>query len=198
MRRTLRRSMSSGGVPLDLALRRRHPHRPEILLLCDVSGSVARFAQFTFSLVHALHDELRHVRSFAFVDGVAEVTDLFERAVYDIPVSRLVDRAGVVRSDGHSDYGTVFQRFAQAFLDDVTPRTTVFVLGDARNNHRDPGEAAFEALARRARRMYWLHPEPAATWDTEDAVMATYLPHCDDAFEVRSLRQLGEVIVRLV
>ena len=59
MRRTLRRSMSSGGVPLDLALRRRHPHRPEILLLCDVSGSVARFAQFTFSLVHALHDELR-------------------------------------------------------------------------------------------------------------------------------------------
>ena len=79
-RRTVRRSLQAGGVPLDVVMRRRHPHRPELVLLCDVSGSVAEFAQFTFTLVHALHDELRRVRSFAFVDGIAEVTDLFESA----------------------------------------------------------------------------------------------------------------------
>ena len=197
MRRTLRRSMQAGGVPVDVVLRRRRPHRPEIVLLCDVSGSVAQYARFTFSLVHALHDELRHVRSFAFVDGVAEVTDLFDRAAYDIPVGRLVERAGVVGVDGHSDYGAVFRRFEAEHGRDVTARTTVVVLGDARSNYRDPGEAAFRSLARRARRVYWLHPEPTASWDEADAVMATYLPHCHGAYEVRSLRQLGDVIARL-
>lgn len=198
IRRTLRRSMSSGGVPVDVQLRRRHPHRPEILLLCDVSGSVAHYARFTFALVHALHDELRHVRSFAFVDGVAEVTDLFELAVHDIPVTRLVERPGVIRLDGHSDYGAVFRCFADQFSAAVTPRTTVIVLGDARTNHRDPGEDAFVALTRRARRVYWLHPEPRAAWDDADAAMAAYLPHCAGAFEVRSLRQLGDVVAQLV
>jgi hypothetical protein len=168
------------------------------VLLCDVSGSVAQYARFTFALVHALQDELRHVRSFAFVDGVAEVTDLFGRATYDVAVGRLVERPGVVRLDGHSDYGAVFRGFEAEHAGDVTARTTVVVLGDARSNYRDPGAAAFGELARRARRVYWLHPEPTSAWDEEDAVMAAYLPHCHGAYEVRSLRQLGDAIAQLV
>ena len=198
LRRTVRRSLQSGGVPMDLVLRRRHPHRPEVMLLCDVSGSVADFAQFTFSLVHALHDELRRVRSFAFVDGVAEVTDLFEHAAYDVPVARFVERRGVIRLDGHSDYGAVFGQFGRDFLHDVTSRTTVIVTGDARGNYRDPGGPAFRAIAARARRVFWLNPTPASSWDAEDAVMAVYRPYCDGAFEVRTLRQLADVIARLV
>ena len=198
LRRTFRRSLSSGGVPVDVVTRRRHPHRPEVMLLCDVSGSVAEFAQFTFALVNALHDELPRVRSFAFVDGVAEVTDLFARAAYDVPAARLVERPGVVRIDGHSDYGAVFDHFGQRFLADVTARTTVIVTGDARCNYRDPRPAAFAALAQRARRVFWLNPDPRASWDEEDSVIGAYRPQCDGVFEVRTLRQLSDVIADLV
>ncbi len=199
VRRTVRRSIQSGGVPLDVVNRRRHPHRPDVALLCDVSGSVADFAQFTFDLVNAVHAELASVRSFAFVDGVAEVTDLFTEARYDLQVARVVERRGVVRLDGHSDYGQVFGQFERRYLAEaVTHRTTVILTGDARGNYRDDNVAAFARLARRARRVFWLNPEPRVDWGEDDSLIEVYRPHCDGVFEVRTVRQLADVIAQLV
>ena len=118
-RRTFRRSLQTGGIPIDPALRRTHPHRPDVVVLCDISGSVAEFAQFTFTLVHAIHDVLAGVRSFAFVGGVADMTEIFTTANFDVPVQRVLERRGVVGFDGHSDYGAVFQQFCDQYLDDV-------------------------------------------------------------------------------
>jgi uncharacterized protein with von Willebrand factor type A (vWA) domain len=198
-RRTVRRSLQAGGVPLDVVMRRRHPHRPDLVLLCDVSGSVAEFAQFTFTLVHALHDELRRVRSFAFVDGIAEVTDLFESAQHQIHVNRFVERRGVLGDDGHSDYGRAFTRFVDQHLADaVTSRSTVIICGDARTNYRPDGAEALRAIAEQARRVFWLNPEPEEEWGATDSAMDDYRAYCRGAFEVRSLRQLGDVIASLV
>ncbi|MGZ4804905.1 MAG: VWA domain-containing protein [Ilumatobacteraceae bacterium] len=198
-RRTVRRSLQAGGVPLDVIMRRRHPHRPELVLLCDVSGSVAEFAQFTFTLVHALHDELRRVRSFAFVDGIAEVTDLFESAQHEIHVNRFVERRGVLGEDGHSDYGRAFSRFVEHHLADaVSSRSTVIICGDARTNYRPDGVDALKTIAAQARRVFWLNPEPEHEWGATDSAMDDYRAHCRGAFEVRSLRQLGDVIASLV
>jgi uncharacterized protein with von Willebrand factor type A (vWA) domain len=198
-RRTVRRSLQAGGVPLDVVMRRRHPHRPELVLLCDVSGSVAEFAQFTFTLVHALHDELRRVRSFAFVDGIAEVTDLFESAQHQIHVNRFVERRGVLGDDGHSDYGRAFTRFVDHYLADaVSSRSTVIICGDARTNYRPDGAEALRVIAAHARRVFWLNPEPEHEWGATDSAMDDYRVHCRGAFEVRSLRQLGDVIASLV
>ena len=198
-RRTIRRSLQAGGVPLDVVMRRRHPHRPELVLLCDVSGSVAEFAQFTFTLVHALHDELRRVRSFAFVDGIAEVTDLFENAQHEIHVNRFVERRGVLGDDGHSDYGRAFSRFVEHHLvDAVSSRCTVIICGDARTNYRPDGAEALKAIAAHARRVFWLNPEPEQDWGATDSAMDDYRAYCRGAFEVRSLRQLGDVIASLV
>lgn len=198
-RRTVRRSLQAGGVPLDVVMRRRHPHRPELVLLCDVSGSVAEFAQFTFTLVHALHEELRRVRSFAFVDGIAEVTDLFETARHEIHVNRFIERRGVLGDDGHSDYGRALTRFVEQHLDDaVSSRSTVIICGDARTNYRPDGAEALRTIASRARRVFWLNPEPEDEWGTTDSAMDDYRAHCRGAFEVRSLRQLGDVIASLV
>ncbi len=198
-RRTVRRSLQAGGVPLDVVMRKRHPHRPELVLLCDVSGSVAEFAQFTFTLVHALHDELRRVRSFAFVDGIAEVTDLFESAQHEIHVNRFVERRGVLGEDGHSDYGRAFNRFVEHHLADaVTSRSTVIICGDARTNYRPDGADALKAIAAQARRVFWLNPEPEHEWGATDSAMDDYRAYCRGAFEVRSLRQLGDVIASLV
>ncbi len=198
-RRTIRRSLDTGGVPIDVINRRRHRHRPEVVLLCDVSGSVVEFAQFTFTLVNAIHEELSRVRSFAFIDGVGEVTDLFASATYDIPVARFVERKGVLGPDGHSDYGRVFGEFAAKHLRDaVTSRTTVILTGDARSNYRPANLAAFRQLTDQARRVYWLNPESVDRWDTDDSIVADYQPHCDGVFEVRTLRQLTDVIADLV
>ena len=198
-RRTVRRSLQAGGVPLDVVMRRRHPHRPELVLLCDVSGSVAEFAQFTFTLVHALHDELRRVRSFAFVDGIAEVTDLFESARHEIHVNRFVERRGVLGEDGHSDYGRALGRFVEHHLADaVSPRSTVIICGDARTNYRPDGAEALRSIAAQARRVFWLNPEPEEDWGASDSAMSDYRAHCRGMFEVRSLRQLGDVIASLV
>jgi uncharacterized protein with von Willebrand factor type A (vWA) domain len=198
-RRTVRRSLQAGGVPLDVVMRRRHPHRPDLVLLCDVSGSVAEFAQFTFTLVHALHDELRRVRSFAFVDGIAEVTDLFESARHEIHVNRFVERRGVLGDDGHSDYGRAFTRFVDFHLADaVSSRSTVIICGDARTNYRPDGAEALRTIAEHARRVFWLNPEPEQEWGATDSAMDDYRAYCRGAFEVRSLRQLGDVIASLV
>ncbi len=199
VRRTIRRSLQSGGVPLEVVQRRRHPHRPDVVVLCDVSGSVAEFAQFTFSLMNALHAEVRKVRSFAFVDGVAEVTDVFQEARHDIAVNRLVERRGVVGLDGHSDYGAVFSQFANVHLEDtVGSGTTVIISGDARSNYRDGGVDPFQRIADRARRVYWLNPEPSEMWGTTDSLIDSYRHGCTAVHEVRTLGQLADVIAELI
>ena len=198
-RRTVRRSLQSGGVPIDVVMRRRHPHRPDVVVLCDVSGSVAEFAQFTFTLINALHSEVRRVRSFAFVDGVAEVTDVFQEAQFDLAVNRLVERRGVVGLDGHSDYGAVFTQFHDQHLDDaIGTGTTLIVTGDARGNYRDSAAEQFARIAERARRVYWLNPEPRVVWGTDDSLIEEYRRSCTAIREVRTLGQLADVIAELV
>jgi hypothetical protein len=198
-RRTFRRSLQTGGIPIDPAVRQTHPHRPDVVVLCDISGSVAEFAQFTFTLVHAIHDVLAGVRSFAFVGGIADMTEIFTTAHFDVPVQRVLERRGVVGFDGHSDYGAVFQQFCDQYLEDaVGRRTTVLVTGDGRTNYRDAGVAAFGRIAERARRVYWLDPEPEAEWETDDSAMAQYRPMCDGVFEVATIRALSDVIAAIV
>jgi hypothetical protein len=197
MRRTLRRSMSSGGVPLDPALRRRHAVKPDLVVLCDVSGSTAQFAPFTLALLHAMHQEFRRVRSFVFVDGVVEITALLESAPGVLDARHLLDRRGLVAADGRSDYARALTTFRAQWPDAVTPKTTVIVAGDARSHDRPPATAQLAEVARESRRLYWLDPEPAAEWDTADSRLAAYAPHCTAVFEVATLRQLADAVAAI-
>ncbi|HEY6707823.1 MAG TPA: VWA domain-containing protein [Actinomycetota bacterium] len=190
VRRTVRRSLSSGGVPVDPAFRAVRASKPDLYVLADVSGSVIEFAKFTLSLLHAMSQEFAKLRSFAFVDGIDEVTGLLGQGGHRMDLRGAFARAKLVADDGHSDYGNVFRRFAERYGGDVDSRSTLIVMGDARNNYRDPGLEPFADLARRSRRCYWLNPEPADDWDTTDSIMSVYGPACDRVFEVRTLRQL--------
>lgn len=198
VRRTMRRALSTGGVPLDPALRRRHSSRPNLLVLCDVSGSVAEFAKFTLSLLHALHAELPRLRSFVFVDGPQEVTDLVESSPGIIDTRYLLARPGVVRTDGHSDYGAVLRLFLEEQGRRIAAQTTVIVCGDARANYRPPRPDLLRELRSRVRHIYWLNPEPRAEWDTTDSVMSVYARHCDCVAEVRNLGQLSDWVERFL
>ena len=198
VRRTLRGSLASGGVPIDPAWKSRRITRPELLLICDVSGSVAAFAKFTLMFCHALQGQFARVRSFAFVDTVDEVTHLFEEGDFSDAMRRLSSEADLVWLDGHSDYGHAFERFHAGWAESINPRTTILVLGDARNNYRAANAWVLADLKRRARRLYWLNPEPAATWDSGDSIVREYARHCDDFVECRTLRQLSKFVERIV
>jgi uncharacterized protein with von Willebrand factor type A (vWA) domain len=197
VRRTVRRAMSTGGVPFEPTFRPRRPHRPELFLLCDVSGSVATFARFTLLLVHAMQEEFAGVRSFAFVDALDEVSHLFDGEDVEAAVSRLMVEARVVWADGHSDYGRALTTFVERHGHEVTARSTVVVLGDARTNYRHPGAQALELLQRRARRVWWLNPEPRTAWNTGDSVASSYARYVEEMVEVRNVRQLAAFVERV-
>ncbi|MFF4037703.1 VWA domain-containing protein [Streptomyces sp. NPDC001816] len=199
LRRTLRSSLSTGGVPMRPVLRRRRPARPELVLLCDVSGSVSGFSDFTMLLVQALHDQFSKVRVFAFVNRLDEVTGLLDhgRADPEGLGARIRAEATLTGWHGSSDYGVALGEFTERYGAAVGPRTTVFVLGDARTNMSDPNLPAVRELARSARRVYWLNPEPRAQWGTGDSAAPAYA-ELVEMHECRTARQLGALIGRLL
>lgn len=197
IRRTVRRSLSSGGVPLDPVFRRPKVARPDLYVLCDVSGSVAEFASFTLTLLQAMTAEFSRMRSFAFVDGVDEVTDHLHDVASFLEVRHVLYRADVVRDDGHSDYGSVLERFWDRHGDGLDSRSTIIITGDARSNHRDPAVAILRRIHQRARRVYLLNPEPEDEWNTTDSIVDAYRSALDGVYEVRNLRQLGEAVLRI-
>lgn len=197
-RRTVRRSLASGGVPLDPAFRKSRPHRPEVFLLCDISGSMATFARFTLQFTYAMSSHFSRLRSFVFIDTVDEVTRYFGPGVdFAEAVNRISTEAEAVWLDGHSDYGNSLAVFEERFGPEITPRTTVIVTGDARNNYR-PGRAeVLSSIRSRARSLFWLNPEPRSYWDSGDSIMGRYEPYCDGVFEVRTIRQLEQFVEQL-
>ncbi|MFD5945714.1 VWA domain-containing protein [Streptomyces collinus] len=199
LRRTLRGSLSTGGVPMKPVLRRRRPMRPELVLLCDVSGSVSGFSDFTMLLVQALHDQFSKVRVFAFVNRIDEVTGLLERGRADPEglSSRIQGEAAVTGYHGSSDYGMALGEFAERYADTVGSRTTVFVLGDARTNRSDPNLPAVRQIAERARRVHWLNPEQRSRWGTGDSVAPAYA-ELVAMHECRNARQLSALVARLL
>lgn len=198
-RRTVRHSLSYGGVPAEPKFKYPKPSKPEIMVIADISGSVAAFARFTLHLVYALNNQFSKVRSFVFIDGLDEVTDFFEN-VDDITeaIHRVNTEADVIWVDGHSDYGHAFEIFDERFAKDVGPKTTVIILGDARNNYHASQSWVIKNIEDKARKVFWLNPEPKSYWDTGDSIVGEYSDFCNGTFEVRNLKQLEAFVENLV
>ncbi len=194
-RSTVRHSLSTGGVPVEPQFRYPRPSKPEIVVIADISGSVASFARFTLHLVHAISSQFSKVRSFVFIDGIDEVSRFFDGV--DDPaeaVHRINTEADVIWVDGHSDYGHAFTVFWERWGEEITPRSSVLLLGDARNNYHASQAWVVKELRARARHVYWLNPEPRAYWDSGDSIVGEYAVHCDDVVECRTLRQLERFV----
>ena len=190
-RATVRQSLSYGGVPLEPRFRNPRPNKPELIVVADISGSVAAFARFTLHLVYALQNQFSKVRSFVFIDGIDEVTHMFQNEE-DITnaVHRVNTEADVVWVDGHSDYGHAFGVFWEKYGPEINSKSTVMFLGDARNNYHSTNAWVVKETAKKARSVFWLNPEPKSYWDTGDSVITEYATHADGVFECRNLRQL--------
>jgi uncharacterized protein with von Willebrand factor type A (vWA) domain len=194
VRRTMRASLQTGGVPVELRFKPTRPRRPEIYVLCDVSTSVTSASVFFLSVLHALHDSFRKMRSFVFIERISEVTGVFGRERDFRAVSEAIGRdAGVADVSGYTDYGRVWSEFRALVEDDLHPRATVIVLGDARTNGRDPRADIFAEIAAQAGRTFWLNPEPRLYWNYGDSVIDAYAEHCQ-AFECWTTSQLEDFV----
>ena len=197
-RSTVRHSLSYGGVPADPRFKYPRPAKPELMVVADISGSVAAFARFTLMLVYAIQGQFSKVRSFVFIDGIDEVTDFF-KGTEDISeaIHKVNTEADVIWVDGHSDYGHAFEVFWEKYGKDVSPKTTVLLLGDARNNYHASQSWVIKEMRQKARHVYWLNPEPRSYWNTGDSIVGEYATHTDGVYECRNMRQLESFVEKL-
>ncbi len=196
-RRTIRQSLQYGGVPMEVRYRRRHREKPKLVTLCDVSDSVRNASRFMLQLVWSLQECFSRVRSYVFVSEIAEVTQAFNT----YPVDRAIEwalKGSPVDYHCRSDFGYAFNRFVRTELDTLDRKTTVLILGDARNNYNDPQAWAIRLIRERVKGIIWLNPEGQWGWGIGDSVMPLYTPSCDIVKECRTVAQLVQVVDQLV
>lgn len=197
LQQTLRKNLQYGGVPFKIVLDRRKKEKPQVVILCDVSDSVRNVSRFMLQFVYSVQDLYSRVRSFIFVAELGEVTKLFENNEIHAAID-LALRGNMINLYAHSDFGRAFKMFHRDFLSVINKRTTVLVLGDARNNYNLPHEWVLRDIRQKAKQIVWLNPESRLTWGFGDSEMDRYAPYCDLVEECRNLNQLYRVIDRLV
>ena len=197
-RNTVRHSLAYGGVPAEPKFKYPRPAKPELIVVADISGSVAAFARFTLMLVYAISNQFSKVRAFVFIDGIDEVTDYFKQTE-DISeaIHRINTEADVIWVDGHSDYGHAFEVFWDKWGKEIGPKSTVMLLGDARNNYHASQAWVIKEMRAKARHVYWLNPEPKSYWNTGDSIVGEYGTFTDGVYECRNLRQLEAFVEKL-
>jgi len=194
---TLRSSMEFGGVPFRVRYENKRKERPQVIILCDISDSVRNVSRFMLQFVHSLQDLYSRVRSYVFVADIAEVTRLFKDNDIQTGITEAIN-GNVVNVYAHSDFGRAFRDFHRDHLEAVDSRTTVIILGDARNNYNAPNDWVLRDIQQRAKQVIWLNPENRSTWGFGDSEMSKYAPHCDMVEECRNLRQLYAVVDQII
>ena len=197
VKRVMRHNMQYGSLPMKLYYKNRRREKPHVIALCDISDSVSYAARFMLQFLYTLQELFSKVRTYVFVTQIAEVTRLFA----DHEINEAIELALHSRHvdyNGHSNFGFAFHRFCDESLESVTPRTTLIVVGDARNNRNDPRTWAFKSMAEKAKRVIWLNPESKPAWRLGDSVMYEYMPYCDEVHECRNARQLMRVVDKIL
>jgi uncharacterized protein with von Willebrand factor type A (vWA) domain len=196
-RRTIRKSLQYGGVPMEVMLRRRRREKPKLITMCDVSDSVRNASRFMLQLAWSLQECFSRMRSYVFVSEIAEVTQAFKT----YPVDRAIEwalKSAPVDFHCRSDFGYAFSRFCRTELESLDRKTTILILGDARNNYNDPQNWAIKLMRERVKGIIWLNPEGQWGWGIGDSVMPLYSPSCDVVKECRTISQLVQVVDQLV
>ncbi len=194
----LRRNMAHGGVPFELIFKDRRKDRPKLLILCDVSSSVANVSRFMLQFVYSLQEAFTKIRSFVFVAELGEVTQVFKDHEVNEAIDQALEGGGTINVYTRSNFGYAFHSFWLSHLSAVDNKTTVLILGDARSNYNDPKAWCLRDIHAKAKNVVWLNPETPSAWGFGDSVMNRYLPYCDVAEECRNLRQLSQIVDRLV
>jgi uncharacterized protein with von Willebrand factor type A (vWA) domain len=194
MRKTMRRNQGYDGIPFELHWKAKKIDRPDVYAICDCSGSVASVARFLLMFLYSLNEVLPRVRSFAFSSDLGEVTELFRTKPIEEAIAITMNDYGM----GSTNYGRALEQFCELCLDDIDNRSTIIILGDARNNYGDPKNELLHEIYDRSKRVLWLNPEGRSQWDTGDSEMRRYRPYCHTAEVCNSLIHLERVVSGLL
>ncbi len=195
---TLRRNMASGGIPFEVIFKQRRKDRPKLVILCDVSSSVANVSRFMLQFMYSLQEAFTRIRCFVFVSDLGEVTPVFKETDVNTAVEKALDGGDVINVYTRSNFGMAFHMFWRDHLATIDKRTTVLILGDARNNYNDDKAWCLRDIHNKAKNVVWLNPESPSAWGFGDSVMNRYLPYTDVTEECRNLRQLAKVVDSIV
>jgi len=194
LKTTLRENIAYQGLIFKPQWKTKKIDRPDMVALCDVSRSVETVARFMLLFLYSLNEEVTKISSFIFCSNLVEVSHLFDKYHVDEALVRLQKGVGLGLNLGRTDYGQAFRDFKENWLDKVTNRTTVLILGDARNNYANPETGILSLLHKRGKRVIWLNPESPPFWGTDDSEMKKYLPFCSIARECSSVKHLERVV----
>jgi uncharacterized protein with von Willebrand factor type A (vWA) domain len=198
LKATMRRNMSHGGVPFELIFKQRKKERPKVVVLCDISSSVANVSRFMLQFVYSLQEAFTKIRSYVFVAELGDVTQVFhDNEMYEA-IDLALEGGDVINVYTRSNFGYAFHTFWRDHLHTVDSRTTVVVIGDARNNYNDPRAWCLREIHQKAKNLVWINPESPGAWGFGDSVMDRYLPYCSVAEECRNLKQLSRLVDRLL
>jgi uncharacterized protein len=197
VKKTLRASAKYNGVPIDIQYRRKTMRKSRIVTLCDVSGSVWAAARFMLNLLYSLQDCFDKVNSFVFIDQLTNVTDIFEEQDISEAIRTVMENADV-HYNASTDYGETFRHFKRDYMDILTQKTTLIIVGDGRSNYMHPEDAILGEMRERCRRVIWLNPEPENLWGTGDSEISSYMHHCHEVRACRNVNQLISFIEELV
>ena len=195
---TLRRNMARGGIPFEVVFKQRKKERPKLVILCDVSSSVANVSRFMMQFMQSLNEAFTKIRAFVFVAELGEVTQVFSDYDINEAIDKALDGGDVINVYTRSNFGFAFHHFWQNYLSAIDNKTTVLILGDARNNYNDAKAWCLRDIQKKAKNVVWLNPESPSAWGFGDSVMDRYLPYCDVVEECRNLRQLAKVVDQIV
>lgn len=198
LHQTLRRNMARGGIPFEVIYKHRRKDRPKLVILCDVSSSVANVSRFMLQFMYGLQEAFTKIRSYVFVSELGEVTPVFKDSDVNTAIERALDGGDVVNVYTRSNFGRAFHDFWKDHLSAIDNRTTVIILGDARNNYNDPKAWCLRDIHNKAKNVVWLNPESPSAWGFGDSVMDRYTPYCDVVEECRNLRQLSRIVDQVV
>lgn len=198
LHQTLRRNMARGGIPFEVVYKTRRKERPKLVIMCDVSSSVANVSRFMLQFMYSLQEAFTKIRCYVFVAELGEVTDVFNDKEVNSAVEKALDGGDVINVYTRSNFGFAFHEFWKNHLSAVDNKTTVIILGDARNNYNDAKAWCIRDIQNKAKNVVWLNPESPSAWGFGDSVMDRYMPYCDIVEECRNLRQLSKVVDQIV
>lgn len=196
-RQTIRTSLKTGGVPIDIRVKKKYREKPVIFALCDVSRSCLYFSFFSLAIVHMLEKFFREVRSFAFIEKVDEITTLVKESSYEELRPLIMANANVTGSTGYTDYGNTLTSFYDQYSHELSHKSTVIIFGDARNNWFNSNADILEKISKRVKKVYWFNPESKDEWQTGDSDMIVYKKYCTRVFVCSNLNQLADAICEL-
>ncbi len=198
LHQTLRRNMARGGIPFEVIYKSRRKDRPKLVIMCDVSSSVANVSRFMLQFMYSLQEAFTKIRCYVFVAELGEVTDVFKGGDVSSAVEKALEGGDVINVYTRSNFGYAFHEFWKNHLSSIDNKTTVIILGDARNNYNDARAWCVRDIQNKAKNLVWLNPESPSAWGFGDSVMDRYMPYCDVVEECRNLRQLSKVVDQIV